>query len=170
MKKVAGIIAAASLLALSGCATIVGDKEQAITFQSTPSEATITITDETGSTLFSGLTPTTTQLKKSDGSYFGGKTYTVEIAKQGYETRDFTINSRVNGWYVGGNLIFGGFIGWLVVDPLTGAMYTLSPDTIDADLTAKVASTQEGGKTLNIVLMEDVPKRLHKELELIFKA
>lgn len=32
----------------------------------------------------------------------------------------------MNGWYIG-NLLFGGIIGLLIVDPATGAMWTLIP-------------------------------------------
>lgn len=167
MKKLALLAAATSLLALAGCATIVGDTDETITLKSSPSGANISITDEKGSETFTGSTPTTVQLEKADGSYFGGKTYTVEIHKPGFQSRTLTIDSRLNGWYLGGNLLFGGWIGWLVVDPMTGAMYNLSPNEINAELKASVASSDENGKTLNIVMLDDLPKRLHQELELI---
>ena len=170
MKKVLSIFATTALLALTGCATIVGDKEQTITLNSNPTNANVSITDERGVETFAGSTPTTLQLKKSDGSYFGGKTYTVAINKEGYDPRQFTIESKANGWYIGGNIIFGGLVGWLVVDPLTGAMYNLTPSEINADLNESVATNDDGGKTLNIVLLEQVPSRLHDELVLIGQA
>lgn len=168
--KIKAIAAAVSLVALSGCASIVGDKDQTIAFNSTPSQAEILITDETSKKVFAGTTPTTVTLKKADGTYFGGKTYTVNISKDGFDPRTLTINSTPNGWYVAGNLLFGGLVGWLVVDPLTGAMYNLSPSEIDASLNESVAKAEDGGKLLNIVLLEDVPNYLHSELVLIGKA
>ena len=166
------LIALTSLLlvtfaVLSGCATIVGDKDQAVTINSSPSKAHVVITDETSQQVFAGQTPTTVQLKKADGSYFGGKTYTVEITKEGYEERTLMINASPNGWYIGGNILFGGLIGWLVVDPLTGAMYNLSPDEISADLGERVAYDDNGDSQINLVLLEDVPANLKGELELI---
>lgn len=155
---------------LSGCATIVGERDETITLNSSPSDAQIVILDERGDEIFSGLTPTTTQLKKANGSYFGGKTYTVNVTKEGYDTRTLTINSSPNGWYIAGNLVFGGLIGWLVVDPLTGAMYNLSPNEINASLNESVAKAEDGGKVLNIVLLEDVPSVLRDELVLVGKA
>lgn len=128
------------------------------------------ITDETSKKIFSGTTPTTVTLKKADGTYFGGKTYTVNISKDGFDPRILTVNSTPNGWYVAGNLLFGGLIGWLVVDPITGAMYNLSPSEIDASLNESVAKAEDGGKLLNIVLLEDLPSYLHSELVLIGKA
>jgi hypothetical protein len=121
-------------IVISGCATIMGDKNQLIPINSSPSEAEIVITDEKDSEIFKGKTPTNVTLEKSDGSYFGGKTYTVLIAKEGYESKTITINSKVSAWYIVGNLGFGGLIGWLIVDPSTGAMYNLSPENISANL------------------------------------
>jgi hypothetical protein len=48
--------------------------------------------------------------------------------------RRYALDSSVSGWYFG-NLAFGGVIGMLIVDPLTGAMYNLTPDKIDQPLT-----------------------------------
>ncbi|MBZ9557903.1 MULTISPECIES: hypothetical protein [Modicisalibacter] len=170
MKKKFIIGAVLGAVMLSGCATIVGDRDETITLKSQPADADIVITDERGETIFSGTTPTTTQLKKSDGSYFGGKTYTVEISKAGYEARTLTIDSTANGWYIGGNLLFGGLIGWLVVDPMTGAMYNLSPNEINAELHQELATSTADEGALNIVLLEDVPSRLRDELVLIGQA
>src|SRR5436305_14092712 len=65
------------------------------------------------------------------------------------------VHATINGWYFG-NLAFGGVIGMLVVDPLTGAMYTLEPDQIDQTLTP--ARGASGGRTpgLGIILKEQL--------------
>ena len=39
----------------------------------------------------------------------------------------FNIKPTPNGWYLAGNFIFGGLLGWLIVDPATGAMWNLKP-------------------------------------------
>lgn len=167
MLKMTAAIATVSLM--TGCATIVGDKEQSITINSSPSNADVLITDERSVQVHAGNTPTTVQLRKSDGSYFGGKTYTVEIGKEGYESRTMMINSSPNGWYIGGNLIFGGFIGWLIVDPLTGAMYNLTPDTLNASLGESVATTSDGDSEITLVLIEDVPTHMLDEMQYLGK-
>lgn len=79
------------MMSLSGCASIVGDKDQQITINSTPSQADLVITDETNQAVFQGQTPTTVTLKKADGSYFGGKDYNVTLSKDGYESRAISI-------------------------------------------------------------------------------
>lgn len=119
---------------LCGCATIVGDKTQVIPITSVPSDASFLITDEAGVHVFKGTTPSRVTLEKSDGSYWGGQSYTVEISKEGYESQSVRVTPSVTGWYIGGNLLFGGVIGWFLVDPHNGGMYTLSPKKISVTL------------------------------------
>lgn len=45
----------------------------------------------------------------------------------------------MDGWYFG-NILFGGLIGFLIVDPATGAMYTLKPDTLNVHLVSNVVA------------------------------
>ena len=158
----------ASSLLLSSCATIMGEDTQLIPISSTPSDASIIITDETGSEVFHGKTPTTVTLQKSDGSYFGGKSFNVKISKKGYKEQIIPVKSSPNGWFIGGNFILGGLIGWLIVDPMSGAMYTLSPEKISANMGDKVASNnhnQDG--SISIVLLQDVPALMKKEMKRI---
>jgi len=143
----------------------MGDKTQLMGINSTPSEAIVKITDEKGMDIFAGKTPTTVTLQKADGSYWGGKSYFVRISKEGYETQNIPIISSANGWYIAGNLVFGGLIGWFIVDPLTGAMYNLSPEQINASLGTKVShnnTTTDGN--ISIILLEDVPIRLRQKM------
>jgi len=57
----------------------------------------------------------------------------MEFEKPGYISSAQTVRASIDGWYAAGNFIFGGFIGWLFVDPVTGAMWKL-PDLVHADL------------------------------------
>ncbi len=124
---------------ISGCATIVGHQTQLMTINSTPGDAAILITDEKGMDVFKGSTPTTVTLQKSNGTYWGKKSYVVRISKDGFETQSIQITASANGWYIGGNLVFGFIIGWFVVDPFNGNMYTLSPEVINTSLLDKTA-------------------------------
>lgn len=161
MKIKGCLLALSSVLLLNGCATIVGDKTQLIPISSTPSDATILITDEKGVQVYKGQTPTSVVLQKSDGSYWGGKDFVLQISKPGYEQQQIQIKSSVNGWYIAGNLVFGGLIGWFILDPLNGGMYTLSPDQITSTLgEAESAKLTGNDGTLSIVLVQDVPDSL----------
>ena len=155
-----------STMLICGCATIVGDKTQLVPISSNPSDATLLITDEKGVQVFKGLTPTSVTLQKSDGSYWGKKSFTVEISKTGHETQVIPITANANGWYIGGNIVFGGLIGWFIVDPLNGAMYTLSPEQITSTLNEKLAhnNTATDG-SISIVLIQDVPLALRNQMK-----
>jgi hypothetical protein len=167
MKKltVARLGAVAMAVALSGCATIVGHPDQTIPVSSTPSDAQISIVDEGGVEVFKGTTPTTVTLAKSTGNYWGKKSYTVKIAKDGYKTQSVPVTADANGWYIGGNLIFGGLIGWFAVDPFSGNMYTLSPEAVATTLGDKTAhnNTSKDGSIV-VMLLQDVPVQLRGQL------
>jgi hypothetical protein len=166
MRKFARAATLASSIIVTGCATIVGDPDQLLPINSTPDDASIVVTDETGVEVFKGTTPTTVTLQKSDGSYFGGKEYTVQISKSGFESQQIPIRSKVNGWYIGGNLIFGGLIGYLIVDPLNGNMYTLTPEAVASSLgqsTAHNNNRNDGG--ISVILLSDVPQDLLTHLQ-----
>jgi len=152
-----------SIFILSGCATIVSKSNWPVNIKSTPDQADIAITDvKEGKDIFKGKTSTIVTLS-SKGGYFKGRSYTVVASKEGYENQTIQINSTLNGWYIG-HLLFGGLIGFLIVDPLTGAMWTFDPKDINMTLAGKTAETPEGQRTLSIVLIKDVPNQYHDKL------
>jgi len=166
-KSLINFILLSSIL-LSGCATIVGNTTQLVPISSMPSDANIVIIDETGSEIFNGTTPTTVTLPKSDGSYWGKKDFSVEISKDGYKTQTIPVKAHANGWYIAGNFFFGGLIGWFIVDPLNGAMYTLSPQNVSSDLSEELAHNNTGNEeNISIVLLQDVPAHLLEKMERI---
>lgn len=167
MKKNTFFAMALSTAILSGCATIVGDKTQLVPISTTPSDATVQITDEKGVQVFKGTTPTSVTLQKSDGSYWGKKNFIVEITKPGYEKQSISITASANGWYIAGNIVFGGLIGWFIVDPFNGGMYTLSPEQIASTLGEKVAQNNSDSGEISIVLLQDVPESLRSKMKKI---
>jgi len=167
MKKfaVARLGALAVAAALSGCATIVGHPTQTIPVASTPSEAAITIVDEAGVEVFKGSTPTTVTLAKSTGHYWGKKSYTVTISKDGFKSQAVPITASPNGWYLAGNLVFGGAIGYFAVDPFNGNMYTLSPEAVNATLGDKTAHNNRATDgSIVVMLLQDVPAAARSQL------
>lgn len=165
MKKIITLLCAAAVVVLSGCATIIGQSTQTVALKSVPPGAHIVITDETGKVTFEGKTPTTVTLKKSNGHYFGGKDYLVKLTLPGYQEADIALKTSPNGWYIGGNIVFGGLIGWLIVDPFNGGMYTLSPEQVDATMTAKTADNfKYANGNLSIVMIQNVPQSLRNKM------
>jgi hypothetical protein len=134
MYKLVGTILVSALLLLAGCATIVGSDTQHISINSTPEMANIKIVDENGADIFAGQTPVTVLLEKSTGHFFGGKTYTVTISKNGFDSQVITITHYANNWYKFGNIFPAGPIGYFAVDPFHGAMYDLTPDIVNVTL------------------------------------
>lgn len=163
------LIAVTSSIILYGCATIFGySGPETVNIRSTPDQATITIIDEVGTKIFEGKTPTETSLEKDNG-FFSGKTYTLTISKEGYVDKTITIDTEVNGWYIGGNCLFGGLIGWLIVDPATGAMWTLDTNEIDVTLETNEQGLMQNSNTTRIVLLQDVPPILRDKMVRITK-
>jgi len=68
------------------------------------------------------VTPFTASLQKGK-AYFAGQSYVLTFHKDGYYDMQQDLEGTVSSWYFG-NLLFGGVVGFLVVDPHTGAMYT----------------------------------------------
>ena len=169
MKKLPLILVLfSSALLLGGCASIVdGGRTRVVNINSKPDGALVSITNNrTGETVFRGQTPTSIALKRADG-FFKGASYTVTYTLNGYATQTAQISSTVNGWYYG-NLAFGYLIGLLIVDPETGAMYTLPPQAA-VTLVPQPQKTADGksGKaesSLVVMNLNDVPQSLRSSL------
>ena len=142
MKKV---ILAVVVFVMMGCSSIVSKSEYSVAINSVPNGANFEIINRSGQKVQSGVTPNSVVLKSSSG-YFKGETYTINIVKDGFIDKTYTMQSSMDGWYIG-NILFGGLIGMLIVDPATGAMYNL-PDRVDINLDEE--SEAEDQMTLNI--------------------
>lgn len=120
-------------ISLTGCATIVGKDTQLVSIRSEPPGAAVQVSDKNKNVVFTGTTPTTVVLKKSTGSYFGAQDYNVSVTLPGYDPRNVYLSESVNGWYFG-NILLGGVIGMLLVDPWNGGMYTMKNADINLTL------------------------------------
>lgn len=153
-----------ALLALCSCASIVTSGDRKIQVSSNPSAANVTVYDMKNQVVTTSITPTTVKLKKGAG-YFKGADYRLVIEKAGYQRREFEIRHDINGWYFG-NFGLGGLLGLLVVDPLTGGMWTLKPDKIDAELVPATApgSVSLGEQRLVILAKQQLTPEQQKRL------
>ncbi len=113
----------ALILLCFGCASIVSKSSWPVTINSNPSGATVSVKNKHGVAIHTATTPATIVLESGDG-YFSSANYSFCFEKDGYSTSMASLSGSMNGWYIG-NLLFGGLIGFLVVDPLTGSMYKL---------------------------------------------
>jgi len=151
-------------LLATGCASILKGSDQKVSFNSEPSDAKVVITDvRQAKEVLVGSTPFTTTLKRGAG-YFKKAKYNVTFEKPGYQTEAIVLEGTPGGWYIGGNLLFGGGMGWLIVDPATGAMWTLEPADMSVTLkkTTALAPRDEG---LTVALRADLPPELASKLK-----
>ena len=153
-------IAVAAILLLTGCASIVSKSDWPVQRGSNPSGATVTIVNSKGMGIYSGLTPTTVTLTSKKG-YFTGEKYKLIFEKEGFSTLEYELKSTLNGWYIG-NVVFGGLVGLIIVDPLTGAMYRLDT-TLHVPLTPDLSLKSEKSE-LKIVSIDQLPANLKSSL------
>ena len=162
MKKL--VLTAAVVSLLSSCASIVSHSRWPVTLNSNPSGAQVTVTGRDGGTVYAGSTPAAVSLK-SGASYFRREKYKVTFTLPGYDARTVALDADVNGWYFG-NLVFGGAVGFLIVDPATGAMYRLTQQAVQENLTPTRAfnSEEAGPNDLRIVSIDQVPSDLRRQM------
>jgi uncharacterized protein YceK len=124
-----------AMVMLSGCASIVAGGHRDINIKSTPSDAAVSIQDrESKQIVHKGQTPLIVPLS-TRGGYFKSRQYDVTLSKDGYAAKTINIDSFLSGWYAGNVILWPvAVIGGLIVDPLTGAMWSLTPKNIDAIL------------------------------------
>ena len=153
---IAAIFAAIFLMA-TGCASIVNSGARQIAVNSTPQGAAFTVVkkgDASGSVVLAGTTPATIELSPRAG-YFRGQAYVLKFELAGHNSAEVEINPRLSGWYFG-NILFGGLIGMLAVDPATGAMWALSPEFIHQPLSPSQASLIKNNKGFVVVLVSSL--------------
>jgi hypothetical protein len=113
-------------LGLVSCATVMHSGPETVTITSEPSAAQVTITNLwTHQTVLQATTPAIASLARHAG-YMQPARYQIVLEKPGYQSHVLRLEARVDERYFG-NFVAGGPIGFLVIDPLTGAMYALPP-------------------------------------------
>ena len=146
------------------CASIVSKSVYPVTIDSEPRGANVVIYNRRGLEVFKGGTPALVKLKPGAG-FFQKAIYDIELSKDGYATKRISISSTLNGWYFG-NLLFGGLIGFLIVDPATGAMYRLNDTNVVETLAAdnKTAATTQQTPQLKIYDINEIPQTWKSKL------
>lgn len=139
------------LIFTASCASIVSKNTYPVNIQSTPSNAGFTVKDASGSIIHQGVTPSVVNLKASAG-FFKPASYVLTFNKSGQSTRTHQISATMDGWYLG-NILFGGIIGMLIVDPATGNMWAM-----EKSINVHLADQSTAGltiKDINTLSVED---------------
>ena len=126
---VVGIVISSVLTA--GCATLISGRTQEIRVRSNPPGATVMVEPSGEHT----TTPGTLSLRRS------GAPYRLLFELQGHTRQSVMLTTSTNAW-TWANLAIGIVPGafLMMVDTSTGAELALTPDDVDAQLTATDAS------------------------------
>lgn len=144
----------------SGCATIFGKSSYPVSINSNPAGATVSITDKKSKEVYRGQTPATVTLKSGAG-FFSKAEYQVKVSSPDHAEQIIPVNFKLNGWYFG-NLLIGGVLGMLIIDPATGAMWKLETPPINVTLSKSTASKEI--PTLKIVDIASIPQDIYSKL------
>jgi uncharacterized protein YceK len=147
MKKIMLLLLGITIL-FSSCATILSHSSWPLQINTEPSGAKAVITDKQGITVNTVTTPAIVSLKSGAG-YFAKQFYTINLSLDGYQERTISIGCSLNEWYLG-NLLIGGAIGMLIIDPITGAMYKLDRAYINETLSKTSNNTSYLPQIVNI--------------------
>jgi hypothetical protein len=131
VKSATSLVLCAGMAMTTGCASIVSKSQYPVTINSNPSGATVTIKNKRGVDVQKATTPATVTLAASAG-FFSPASYSFQFEKDGCFPASTSLSAGMDGWYIG-NILFGGLIGILIVDPATGAMWKLD-DTVYGNL------------------------------------
>jgi hypothetical protein len=159
MKKHTALLIVVTAVVLAGCASIVSKSEYPVAVTSNPTGADFVVKKSNGLPIASGVTPATITLAASDG-YFKPAKYTVEFRRKGV-VQSVPLTAKIDGWYFG-NILVGGLIGLLIVDPATGAMWALN-DTVIATF-RQTADAAPGQRALRVVDINSLPMKYHGQL------
>jgi len=143
-------------LGLVGCATVLHSRPEPITITSEPPEAHVTVTNLwTGQRILQATTPVVAPLARHAGYMRPGR-YEITVEKPGYQLYVIILQAEVEKQYVG-NVAVRGPLGFLVIDPFTGAMYAL-PSRLHAVLVTADSAGGAGSPQHPIPLHIPVPQ------------
>ncbi len=132
-----------ALTSLASCATIMHGTKQTVGISSNPSNASVWV-----DRMYICNTPCIVEMTRKDN-------HIVTIQLEGYQVYEAMFTRKFSGW-VFGNIVFGGVIG-LAVDAISGGIYKLTPDQIQAELCSNnlAYSTQSSDSCIVVVLQPD---------------
>ena len=159
MCKRLNIIAIIATLAFvcTGCATMFSDVNYPVMIESNPSSMLIHVLDDEGKLIHQGTTPTSVTLSSSQG-YMKGASYTINLMRDGKVIGTNSMRSEIDGWYWA-NLVLGGLLGMLVVDPLTGKMWSLDTEVFVSETYASISPNE-----LHILDVNEIPENQREYL------
>ena len=130
----------------ASCASIMHGTTQEVAVGSSPTAAHVSVNG-----IEQGTTPVVLDLKRKDR-------HVIKVEADGYQPYEMALTRSVSGWEWG-NLVFGGVVG-LAVDAITGGMYKLSPEQVQAQLAASGEAadvSRDGDQLVLLVVLRPDP-------------
>ena len=160
MKTLNTTLTGVAAIMLASCASIVSKSEYPVSLMSSPAGAKVQV-KKNGMVVHEGTTPSTVTLSASSGFFTAAK-YEVIFSKKGHPQQTIPLTADIDGWYFG-NILFGGLIGLLIVDPATGAMFKL-PESLNASFASVASIEGNNGKVIHIVDRSTLPAEIEAQL------
>ena len=122
LRKLALPLLLATMLLITGCASLVSDNTYEVSIVSEPTDASFTITDGEGKLVAEGVTPAIVPLDSFVG-YLRRASYAVTYSHADYPDKTEQLKATLSPFFFF-NYPFGAVIGFFI-DPFTGAMFNL---------------------------------------------
>lgn len=142
LSKIAIYFMLAPIMLLTSCATIMQGTKQSIGISSNPANAGIWIDN-----CFYGQTPMIVKLTRKDNHF-------LRLELDGFLPFEATFTRQVSGW-VFGNIVFGGICG-VAVDAISGGLYRLTPEQIQAQLHQNNMTCKTNGNQSYVAVVLEV--------------
>jgi hypothetical protein len=159
-KTLKATLTGVTAIMMASCASIVSKSEYPVSLMSSPSGAKVQV-KKNGMIIHEGATPSTVTLSAASGFFTAAK-YEVIFSKKGYPQQIIPLTADIDGWYFG-NILAGGLIGLLIVDPATGAMFKL-PEGVNANFSTVASIESNNGKVIQIVDRSILPAEIESQL------
>jgi hypothetical protein len=159
--KTTAILFSVAIL-FSNCASIVSKTSYPVSIDTNPEGVSVSVTDKKGKEIYKGKSPSVVRLKSGAG-FFQKAEYEVKLSSPGFDEKVIPVNFKINGWYFG-NILIGGVVGLLIIDPATGAMWKIekNDDAIFETMTKTTVLNKE--PALKIIDIRDVPENMKDAL------
>ena len=132
MKSIIAFSSVFVILLFSSCASLISKSNYRLPIGVNPPGSKVVVKSHSkkrgDSVVFKGNAPCVVVLPSAE-KYFKKATYTIELSAEGRIPKTVPITTEIDDWYWG-NILVGGLIGWIIVDPLTGSMYKITEKRI----------------------------------------
>jgi len=152
-KSLLKLVGCCSLITLlTGCASVICGSKQAVTIDSKPHGAEVLVYDSHCEVIAQKTTPCVVNLNRRTEDYEGAN-YVILIKKEGFAPVQIPLTAQVNRAYFAN--VANACLG-MAIDPITGGMWTLTPDSMDPSAVTENPVTENPGFQVSLKSEETV--------------